>query len=175
MKLKENKTAVAILHNIRSLHNVGSMFRSGDGAGISKFYLTGYTPAPIDRFGRPVREIAKTALGAELTVPWEKERNIKKVTARLKSEGFMIVAVEQSPRAVSHDTKILHPKVALVVGNEVRGISAAVLACADLVLEIPMRGAMVRQAHHPHHKGSGKESLNVSVAFGIAAYALLGD
>lgn len=137
------------------MHNVGSIFRTADGAGVAKVYLTGYTPAPVDRFGRPVKEIAKVALGAEKTVPWEK-REITELIQKLKSDNVQIVAVEQDPRSVPYME--LKPKgpTALIFGSEVGGLSTTVLTQCDAVIEIPMHGE--------------KESLNVSVAAGIVLY-----
>jgi len=156
------KQLVAIVHNIRSLHNVGSMFRTADGAGVSKMFLIGVTPTPTDRFGAYRKQLAKVALGAEQTVPWEHHRSPVAMMKRLKREGFFIVALEQSKRSVPYNTlkakKVKKGKYALVVGNEVRGLPPSVLNFADEILEIPMRG--------------NKESLNVSVAFGIAVYEL---
>jgi tRNA G18 (ribose-2'-O)-methylase SpoU len=149
---------VVIVHNVRSAHNVGSIFRTADAAGITKIYLTGYTPAPLDRFNRPVKEIAKTALGAETGVSWEKVNNPSHVIAKLKRDGFLVVAVEQSARSKKYlDLKTKQP-IALVLGNEVRGLSRGVLSHADVVVEIPMFGM--------------KESLNVAVSFGIVAFGL---
>lgn len=147
------------MHNIRSLHNVGSIFRTADAAGITKLYLTGYTPAPLDEMGRPRKEIVKTALGAEDSVPWEKAPNITKTLGSLKKQGFTIVALEQSKEAVNF--KNFQPRfpLALLVGNEVRGLSRAVLKKSDLVIKIPIYGK--------------KESLNVAVAFGIAVYEIV--
>ena len=148
----------AILHNIRSLHNVGSMFRTADAAGVAKIYLTGYTPSPVDAFGKVRSEIAKTALGAERTVPWEQKKNIGALLFSLRWQGMYVVGLEQDARAV--DYRRVKPKKpwVLVVGNEVRGLSKSILQKCDIVAEIPMRGK--------------KESLNVSVAFGIALFSI---
>ena len=157
--MRKRRELFAILHNIRSLHNVGSVFRTADGAGVSKIYLTGYTPSPLDEMGRVRKEIAKTALGAEKSVPWEAVRNISKLIKRLKKDRVQIIALENIKNAVDyHKFKPKFP-MALVLGNEVRGFSRALLKKADAVIKIPMRGK--------------KESLNVSVAFGIAIYELL--
>lgn len=152
---------IAILHNIRSLHNVGSMFRTADGAGAAKIYLTGYTPAPIDVFGKVRPEIAKTALGAEKTMSWEKKKDIGQLIADLKKQGFLIWALEQAKNSVPYNNLKLkkRTRVALVVGNEVRGLAPGILKKCDRILEIPMRGK--------------KESLNVSVAFGIGLYRMI--
>lgn len=155
-----------ILHNIRSLHNVGSIFRTADGAGVGKIYLTGYTPGPYDFFGKLRGDFAKAALGAEKYVMWEQSKNISKIIKQLKQEKIFIVSLEQSPRAVFYDkfTSIYKKKlkqyngIALIVGNEARGVSPAILKKSDAIIEIPMLGK--------------KESLNVSVATGIALYAI---
>ncbi|MDP3762514.1 MAG: RNA methyltransferase, partial [bacterium] len=138
-----------ILHNIRSLYNVGSIFRTADGAGVSKIYLTGYTPLPA----------VKTALGAEKYVPWEKIRYIVSLLGRLKKEKVKIIALEQAEGAI--DYRKFRPKfpLALVLGNEVRGLSKALLKKCDKIIQIPMRGK--------------KESLNVSVAAGVALFSLI--
>ncbi len=151
---------IAILHNIRSLHNVGSMFRTADGAGVAKIYLIGYTPAPTDIFGKPRPEISKTALGAEKSVPWESKRDIGKLIADLKKQGFLILTLEQAKNSIPYNKLKLKAgaKVALIAGNEVRGVAPSILKKCDKILEIPMRGK--------------KESLNVSVAFGIAVFQI---
>src|ERR1700674_2611076 len=91
-----------LLHNIRSAHNVGSIFRTADAAGVSKMYLSGYTPKPVDRFGRVHKEIGKTALGGELSVAWEYQKSPTAIISRLKKEGWQIVGVEQDARAVDY-------------------------------------------------------------------------
>ncbi|MBI2623208.1 MAG: TrmH family RNA methyltransferase [Candidatus Liptonbacteria bacterium] len=164
-----------ILHNIRSLHNVGSIFRTADGAGVEKIYLCGITPTPLDRFGNVRKEVAKVALGAERTVAWEKARSTVPLLKKLKREGWTVVAAEQAKGSVPYTEarrRVKGGKVAVVLGAEVRGVPPSVLKVADVVLEIPMRGAVVRQAHHPRHTGRGKESLNVSVAAGIVLFSL---
>src|SRR5258708_3926265 len=150
-----------ILHNIRSTHNVGSIFRTADAAGVSKIYLTGYTPGPLDRFGRARSDVAKVALGAEKTVPSEQSKNLASIIKKLSAQGgsalggkkekYLILALEQHPKSISlFDFKLpKHQKFALLLGNEVRGLSPSTLRLADHILEIPMRGSMVRQAHHP--------------------------
>lgn len=154
-----NKKAVMILSDIRSEHNVGSIFRIADCAGISKIYLCGYTPTPIDRFNRPSKTIAKTALGAEKTVSWEKIANIENLIKKLKKDGFQIIAVEQSKKSV--DYKKVKPKfpIAFIFGNEVDGLSEKTLKLTDIIAEILMQGK--------------KESLNVSISAGIAIFRIL--
>lgn len=154
------KEIVVILDNIRSMHNVGSMFRTADGAGIKKIYLCGITPLPIDRFKKPRPQFVKVSLGAEKTIPWEYAPSILKLVMRLKKEGYKIIAVEQDKKSVIY-TKARFKKsekIAVIVGNEVRGIQRTVLKNSDTILEIPMRGK--------------KESLNVGVAFGVILYFL---
>ncbi len=145
-----------ILHDIRSHYNVGAIFRTCDGAGVSKIYLTGYTPAPEDRFGRAVAEISKTALGAEKFVAWEKVEDTLLVVQKLKAEGVTVVAVEQSKSSVMLNDFVTPEKVAYVFGSETEGVPLEVLAEVDVVLELPMLGQ--------------KESLNVSVTAGIVLF-----
>ncbi len=149
---------VAILHNIRSMFNVGSIFRTADGAGFLKIYLCGITPAPYDEFGRLRSQVSKVALGAEKTVEWEKCKSTATIISRLKKEGYTIIAVEIARGAVPYFKfkPKKKEKVALIVGHEVKGLSAAILKLSDKIIYIPMRGK--------------KESLNVGVAFGVAAF-----
>lgn len=157
----ERFSCVLVLHNIRSVHNVGSIFRTADAAGVSKIFLTGYSPLPIDRFGQPRKDFSKVSLGAEKTVPWVHMKTAGAAIKQLKKEGFTIVAVEQDK--TSKPLFEYRPKenenIALVLGNEVRGVSKPTLTLCDVVVEIPMRGT--------------KESLNVSVAAGIAMFTML--
>lgn len=147
-----------IAHDVRSTHNVGSFFRTADAAGVAKIYLTGYTPTPVDRFKRPRKDVAKTALGAEKTVLWESVASIAELIESLKKEGVRVVALEQDPRAQHYRRYQTHEKVALIVGNEVEGVPEDVRALCDDIIEIPMNGS--------------KESLNVAVAAGVALFAL---
>lgn len=164
------KETVAVLVNVRSVWNVGSMFRTADAAGLAKLYLVGYTPTPLDRFGRIRPDLAKVSLGAETSVPWEHVPSVRRLIERLAAEGFIICAVEQGSAAQPF-TRFRPPKkTALLFGNEVRGLPPSVLARADHILEIPMRGVYVSDGRHPRHTGRGKESLNVAVSFGIIAF-----
>ncbi len=151
---------ILILHDIRSAYNVGSLFRTADAAAIEGIILSGYTPAPIDRFGKPNKEIVKTALGAELAVPWKQVKQLSSYLKKLKKDGFSIIAIEQSKISVSYRKVKKQKKIALILGNEVTGIGKNILVHADIIAEIPMRGE--------------KESLNVSVAGGIALFQILG-
>ena len=151
---------VVVLDNIRSIHNVGSIFRTSDALGVDKIYLCGVTPAPRDRFGRERKDLAKVALGAEKTVAWEYAEDTDSVLKKLKKEKFHIVAIEQDTKSENFKKiKVRYP-IAIVIGNEVGGISKKTLALCDAIAEIPMFGK--------------KESLNVSVSFGIAGYQILG-
>jgi tRNA G18 (ribose-2'-O)-methylase SpoU len=150
---------ILIIDNVRSAHNVGSMFRTSDGAGVTRIILVGYTPAPVDRFGRAQAEIVKTSLGASAMIPWEQKGNREEVLSLingLKQEGFVVVAVEQTPTSVSLYDFPVPEKVAYIVGNEIDGVSEELLAVSDVVVDIPMAGK--------------KESLNVGVATGIVLF-----
>lgn len=149
-----------ILENIRSAYNVGAIFRTADGAGVSKIFLIGYTPAPTDRFGRSQPEIKKTSLGASETLPWEHHGTTLPVLENLRKAGVITVVVEQGRRSQWIGDFVVPKEVVYVVGNEIDGVSAAVQEAADMVIEIPMLGS--------------KESLNVSVAAGIVLYHGLG-
>ena len=154
---------IAILDNIRSMHNVGAVFRTSDGVGIEKVYLCGYTPAPVhETLGHIRPQVAKVALGAEEWIAWEKRPTAWRLLDELKKQGYTIIVLEQSKRSVPlesvHLTKAQWEKGALVVGHELEGLSPAILKRADIIAEIPMAGR--------------KNSLNVSVAFGIASYTL---
>ena len=169
---------VVILYNIRSLFNVGAVFRTADAAGVEKVYLCGITPAPIDVFGRPRQQLTKVSLGAEKYVKWEKIKSTAQIIDKLKKDNYKIFAVEQNKMSVPYFNIKRSPnlrveRLALVLGNEIKGLPSSILKRADKILEIPMRGAMVRQAHHPRRLGRGKESLNVAVAFGIVVYHFL--
>lgn len=154
-----NDTLV-ILHDVRSSENVGSIFRTADAAGVSKIYLTGYTPAPVDRFKRKNAKLAKAALGAEEFVPWEARADIFGLIDDLKRTGVRVAAVEQSPRSLAYTKFSLIGPTAFIFGNEVSGLSKEILEAADTVLEIPMHGK--------------KESLNVSVAAGVVLFRARG-
>ena len=153
---KEN---ILILHNIRSVQNVGAMFRTADAVGIDKIYLTGYTPAPLDRFGRKRKDLAKSALGAEEFVSWEQKKNISSLFAKLRQEEFQIIAIEQDKNSVNYKKVRTKMKNAFIVGAEVTGIPKNILKKCDVIAEIPMHGK--------------KESLNVSVALGVVLFGVL--
>ncbi len=145
-----------LLHNVRSTHNVGSIFRTADAAGVSHLYLSGYTPRPLDRFNRPQKDIAKTALGAETFLPWTYHKTPQSLLKSLKKEGWEIVGVEQDRRARHYRDFKASGKLVFVFGNEVRGLSSSLLNLCDVLVEIPMLGK--------------KESLNVSVTAGVILF-----
>lgn len=153
------KQIVVILDNIRSTYNVGSMFRTSDAAGVFEIALCGISPHPIDRFGRLRNDIAKVALGAEETISWKGFATTLEAIEFYRRQGFTIAALEQSPESVPYDTFEAPEKIALVLGEETQGLSHELLDASDVILEIPMHGE--------------KESLNVSVAAGVALYQLL--
>lgn len=154
----KRKSAALILHDVRSAHNVGSLFRTSDALGIEKIYLTGYTPSPLDRFGRPVKEVAKTALGAEKTIPWEKT-SIKALLNKLKEEKRTLLAIEQAENSVDYKKVKIGDDTVFLLGNEVTGISKDILKEMDQIVEIPMKGK--------------KESLNVAIAGSVVLFRVL--
>ena len=141
-----------LLENVRSVHNVGSIFRTGDGFGVKKIYLTGYTAYP------PRKDLHKTALGSEEVVPWEHFANPIEVARKIKSNGTFLVLLEQTKTSISIYEKKWKFPICFIVGNEVDGVSEELAKEADFHVEIPMRGI--------------KQSLNVSVAVGIIGYEL---
>ena len=158
MSDNENKYYL-ILDNIRSSENVGALFRTADAVGITKVFLTGVTPTPIDRFGREQTKIAKAALGAELDIPWEHVEKVEDAVARAKREGFTVFGLEQCEEAIDYKKCIPQGDTAFLVGREVDGLSEELINLCDHVCVIPMKG--------------NKESLNVSVAAGILLYRAL--
>ncbi|MDT7857302.1 TrmH family RNA methyltransferase [Rubrivirga sp. S365] len=145
---------VVVVHDVRSAYNVGAVFRTADSAGLARVVLTGYTPTPAHR------GVAKTALGAEGAVPWERYDTAEDAFAALRAEGFAVAALERTPEAVAPgDVPASAFPLALVLGNEKTGVPRYVLDAADLVVGLPQYGA--------------KASLNVAVAFGAAAYRLV--
>ena len=156
---KNQKEICILLHDIRSTHNVGSIFRTADALGVSKIFLSGYTPCPTDRFGRPQKEIAKTALGAQLSIPWEYQKNPQTIISKMKKSGADIIGIEQSGNSVDYKKVKVKRQTLFIVGNEVGGIDKKILSKCDAVAEIPMRGK--------------KESLNVAVALGVALFRIL--
>ncbi len=159
-QMKNKSENILILHNIRSVENVGAMFRTADAVGVDKIYLCGITPAPLDRFGRKRKDLAKSALGAEEFVAWEQVKSISSLLSRLKKQNYQIIAIEQDKKSIDYKTLRLGSgsKNAFIVGTEVTGIPKNILKKCDIIAEIPMRGQ--------------KESLNVSVALGVALFRI---
>jgi tRNA G18 (ribose-2'-O)-methylase SpoU len=145
-----------ILPDIRSAHNVGAMFRTADGAGVSKVFLAGHSPCPIDRFGRPQAEIQKTSLGASDMIDWEYVENVPQLLVDLRQRGVTVVAVEQGEKSIPLADFTVPQAVAYVMGNEVDGVPEHIQALCDVVVELPMLGQ--------------KESLNVATTAGIVLY-----
>jgi len=176
---------IILLHNIRSAHNVGSIFRTADATGCEKIYLCGITPAPVDKYDRPVSRITKVSLGAEKYIPWEKVKSTARLINKLKKQRYQILALEQSKKSIPyykfklkrikitpHSTRSSHfrysknvrenekkDKFVLILGNEIKGLPCSILHRVNHILEIPIKGK--------------KESFNVAVAFGIVAFHLI--
>lgn len=146
---------IAILENIRSMHNVGAIFRTADAVRLEAIYLAGYTPEP------PRKEIEKTALGATETVPWKKFQSPTEAILAAKKLGFEIWVLEQTTESNNIMTVPVSSPVAVVAGNEVWGVSEEVIRLADKAVEIPQYGH--------------KQSLNVSVAMGITFYTIMAN
>lgn len=149
----KSKEVVLILDNIRSVLNVGSIFRTADAFGVSKIYLCGITPSPIDRFGRKRNDLHKTALGAEETIDWKYSETTLEAVEKLKKENFKIISLEQNSNSIDYKNSKLSEKTAIVLGSETEGVSKNILKISDEVAEIKMLGK--------------KESLNVGVSVGI--------
>jgi len=152
---RSSKTPIILVaDNLRSLHNVGALFRTGDAFRVEKIYLTGFTAVP------PHREIHKTALGATESVDWAYEQNIERLIHALQRQGVTVIAAEQTDRSVPlyRYCPPPHRKVAVIFGNEVEGVSEEVLPLIDAAIEIPQFGT--------------KHSLNVSVSAGIILWDL---
>ena len=149
--LKSPRLPISILvEDVRSVHNVGSIFRSADGFGANKIYLTGYTACP------PREDLSKTALGSEKAVPWEHFENSIDAAKNILNQGISLVLLEQTVKSKPiYDMDWSFP-ICFIVGNEVDGVSEKLSKMATVHAEIPMRGV--------------KQSLNVSVATGVAGY-----
>ncbi len=164
MTIVMKKELFLILHNIRSAYNVGAIFRTADGAGVSKIYLTGYSHAPscendCNLKSKADKMIEKTALGGEKSVAWEKSEDIFELLKKMKKKNCVVVALETTADATEIGKFDSEKSVALVLGNEVSGIPEEILEKCDCAVAIPMRGV--------------KESLNVSIAAGVAAYGIM--
>ena len=153
---------IVVLDNLRSVYNVGSIFRTCNAVGIEKLYLCGTTPTPLDKKGQKRKDFAKVALGAEDTLDWEYFESVNECVEKLKKENYYIISLEQDKNSVDYKKiDIINKKdITFIIGNEVDGITKEVLETSDVIAEIPMLGT--------------KESLNVTIAFGVAVYRILG-
>lgn len=155
-----------IAHNLRSTHNVGSLFRTAEGLGVAKLWLTGYTPHPATEaderlphiVDKLTNQIHKTALGTEKMLEWAYETDIESVVNKLRRDGYTIAAIEQFSGSIPLHTYNANEDIAVIIGREVEGIEPEVLALCDVILEIPMDGR--------------KESFNVVQAASMALYQL---
>lgn len=160
------RSIVLIVHNVRSAHNVGSMLRTCEGLGINQVFLSGYTPYPAGEndkrlpheTAKAYKQIQKTALGAEKTLNWSHEPNIKNLVGKLKSGNYQLVGLEQTEKSFNLLEFKPTSNIALVVGSEIGGLDKLVLDLCDIAIQIPMAGQ--------------KESFNVSIAAAIALYQL---
>lgn len=161
-----DRDIVVIAHDIRSCHNVGSLFRTAEGIGVSKLYMSGYSPYPLEmnderlphESAKIAKQINKTALGTEETLPWTRITNVKKLINDLRSMDYVVTALEQSSKSI--DIKDWQPaqKVAILIGREVEGIESDLLNACDCIVEIPMFGK--------------KESYNVVQATAMILFRL---
>ncbi len=158
---------IIIAHNVRSCHNIGSVLRTADGIGVVKVIISGFSPYPEQQSDQRLphlaqkisKQITKTALGAEKSVPWvHHDDNIDVIIANLKSDGYQIAALEQSSSSIEINNYMPSDKIAILIGNEIDGIDKSILALCDVVIEIPMFG--------------GKESYNVVQATAMLLYRL---
>jgi len=151
------KESAIIIHNVRSVFNVASIFRTAAAAGVIRVYLTGFSPGPFDRFGRKKKDFAKVSLGSEKFLNWQKG-SFNSVIKRLKKENFFIIALEQATNSVDYKKIRPRQKTAIVVGNEVKGLTKKELNQCHVTAEIPLPGQ--------------KESLNVSIALAVALFRI---
>lgn len=159
-KTKKSFERFLLLDNIRSVHNVGSIFRTAETIGISKIFCCGTTPTPVDRFGRKREDFAKVSLGTENSINWSYSSSSESVLNKLKKshKGISIISLEQDENSTDYKKVKINSDCIVVLGNEVNGVSKKILKMSDIIAEIPMLGT--------------KESLNVSVAAGIFLYRI---
>ncbi len=148
-----------LLHDIRSVHNVGAIFRSAEAVGVNRVYLSGYTPGPRDRFGRVRKDFAKTSLGSERMLAWSHVDDPEHLLSELKKSGVQVIALEQAPQSVDYKRVEAGLQCLIMLGNEVKGLPKKLLNVASVIAEIPLRGK--------------KESLNVSAAAAVFLFRLL--
>ena len=149
---------VILLDNIRSVLNVGSIFRTANGLGVHKIILCGITPTPLDKKGEKRKDFAKVALGSEEGIVWEYRPESLEVVREYKTKSFRIISLEQDERSVDYKQVSTVVDTLFVIGSEVDGVQKEILALSDTIVEVPMLGL--------------KESLNVTIAFGIVGYKL---
>lgn len=150
-----------VLSDIRSIQNVATIFRSADGIGVSKIWLCGLTPGPLDKYGIVIPKFKRISLDAEETVKWAQSGDVTDVISSLKEEGRFVIGVETGDRAIEYtdiEMDEFFENVVLVMGSETDGLSDEVMDLCDEILEIPMQG--------------DKVSLNVAVAFSIAGFVV---
>ncbi len=153
-----NKPVHILLDNIRSVHNVASLFRTADCVGVEKIIVGGITPAPVDRFKKARADFAKVALGAEKSVTWEHVENIPAMIKKYKKNGFEIVALEQTKTAIKYTDYTITKPTLIILGAEVEGVAKNILKLCDVHVEIPMAGS--------------KESLNVAIAGSVLLFRI---
>lgn len=151
--MADSKKIIFVLVSLRSLYNVGSIFRTADALGVEKIYLTGFTGTPKQS------KVAKTALGAEESTPWEKIKSTSEVIKILKKEGYSIIGLEKTKDSLDYRDWKVPQKCAILLGNEERGLSPRILRLCDQIVHLPMKGV--------------KESLNVAVAAGAIGYRII--
>jgi 23S rRNA (guanosine2251-2'-O)-methyltransferase len=164
--LSKMREIIVVAHNMRSAHNVGSLLRTAEGIGVATVILSGYSPYPKDTNDKRLpylaerinNRISKTALGAELTQPWQYIEKIQPYLSAAQAQGYILVALEQHARAIPLPSFNAADKLILLLGEEVTGIDPALLAMSDIIVEIPMFGS--------------KESFNVVQAAAMALYKL---
>ncbi len=151
-----------VLDNLRSVYNVGSIFRTANACGVGRIILCGITPTPLDKKGERRKDFAKVALGAEDIISWEYCETTLEAMSLLKKEGYYCIALEQDKNSTDYKDVSVDGKdnVAFVIGAEVDGVSHEVTKMCDVIAEIPMLGT--------------KESLNVTIATGVVLYRFLG-
>lgn len=159
MRKKSSGDFILVLHNIRSVYNIGALFRTADAVGVTKIIISGYSPTPLDRFGRIRDDVVKSALGAEQLIPWEYVKTPFRKIKQLQQQGYVVVGLEQDARSVDYKKIKKTQKMVFVLGTETTGMTKKMRDICDVLAEIPMRGK--------------KESLNVSVAGGIFLYRIL--
>lgn len=147
-----------ILHNIRSAHNVGAMFRTAEAIGIDHIVVSGYSASPTDRFGREDTKVTKAAVNAHELISWVRIDDVHEYLVKLLACGTQLVAIEQHPTSQDYKTYAPPEDIAIVMGNEVTGVEPEILELCDTILELPMYGE--------------KESLNVATTCGIVLYRL---